>query len=106
MIVMENGKSPADAVKKTNLTPKAIIFLKYGNKACYKVEEVQESSEKGCPGLAIPQKGPCHYRCILQLPEITIESGIFNRKKDAEKSAAEMAIEKVLFIALSINYHC
>ncbi|KAL4627804.1 hypothetical protein ACB092_05G191900 [Castanea dentata] len=92
---MENEKSPADAVKKTNLTPKAIISQKYGNKACYKVEEVQESSEKGCPGLAIPQKGPCRYRCILQLPEITIESGIFKRKKDAEKSAAEMAIEKL-----------
>lgn len=106
MIVMENGKSPADAVKKTNLAPKSIIFQKFGSKACYKVEEVQESSEKGCPGLAIPQKGPCSYRCILQLPEITIESGIFKRKKDAEKSAAEMAIEKVLFISLSINYHC
>ncbi|KAM4101380.1 hypothetical protein ACB094_05G139200 [Castanea mollissima] len=92
---MENEKSSADAVKKTNLTPKAIISQKYGNKACYKVEEVQESSEKGCPGLAIPQKGPCRYRCILQLPEITIESGIFKRKKDAEKSAAEMAIEKL-----------
>ncbi|KAF3955072.1 hypothetical protein CMV_019669 [Castanea mollissima] len=45
--------------------------------------------------MAIPQKGPCRYRCILQLPEITIESGIFKRKKDAEKSAAEMAIEKL-----------
>ncbi|XP_030969522.1 small RNA 2'-O-methyltransferase-like isoform X1 [Quercus lobata] len=92
---MENGKSPADVVKKTNLAPKSIIFQKFGSKACYKVEEVQESYEKGCPGLAIPQKGPCSYRCILQLPEITIESGIFKRKKDAEKSAAEMAIEKL-----------
>lgn len=102
MIVMETGKSPADVVRKPTPSPKTIIFQKFGTKACYKVEEVHESAEIGCPGLAIPQKGPCLYRCSLQLPEISVVSGTFKKKKDAEQSAAEMAIEK-LGIQISTN---
>nr|KYP49629.1 UPF0486 protein C1orf59 isogeny [Cajanus cajan] len=39
--------------------------------------------------------GPCLYRCTLQLPELSVISGIFKKKKDAEQSAAEIAIEKL-----------
>ncbi|KAL2252092.1 UNVERIFIED_CONTAM: Small RNA 2-O-methyltransferase [Sesamum indicum] len=91
----EIGRSAANPSKKSSLTPKAIIHQRFGDKACYKVEEVQDSTQDVCPGLAIPQKGPCLYRCTLHLPEATIVSGTFRRKKDAEQSAAEKAIEKL-----------
>ncbi|KAK4421032.1 Small RNA 2'-O-methyltransferase [Sesamum alatum] len=91
----ETGRSAANPSKKSSPTPKAIIHQKFGDKACYKVEEVQDSTQDGCPGLAIPQKGPCLYRCTLHLPEATIVSGTFRKKKDAEQSAAEKAIEKL-----------
>ncbi|XP_059288742.1 small RNA 2'-O-methyltransferase-like [Lycium ferocissimum] len=92
---METGKGPASGPKKTPFTPKAIIYQRFGTKACYKVEEVQEVVQNGCPGLAIPQKGPCLYRCSLQLPEFSVVSETFKRKKDAEQSAAEKAIQEL-----------
>ncbi|KAF3450281.1 hypothetical protein FNV43_RR06361 [Rhamnella rubrinervis] len=92
---METGGSPAVAMQKPTVTPKAIIYKIFGSKACYKVEEVQEATDIGCPGLSISQKGPCLYRCSLQLPEISVVSGIFKRKKDAEQSAAELALKKL-----------
>ncbi|CAA0825396.1 Small RNA 2-O-methyltransferase [Striga hermonthica] len=91
------GKSPENPTKKAPLTPKAIINQKFGDKACYKIDEVQDSSGNGCPGLAISRKGPCLYRCTLHLPDATVVSDTFKRKKDAEQSAAEKAIETVLF---------
>lgn len=100
---MEAGGSPAVAVQKPTLTPKAIIYKRFGNSACYKVEEMQESTETGCPGLSISQKGPCLYRCSLQLPEISVVSGAFKKKKEAEQSAAELALEKVCFIFISVK---
>lgn len=92
---METGGSSALAVGVKKTTPKAIINQKFGRNACYKVEEVQESNQNECPGLAIQQKGPCLYRCTLQLPELSVVSETFKKKKDAEQSAAEMALEKV-----------
>lgn len=92
---METKEHPAVGPKKPTLTPKAIIHQNFGTKACYAVEEVKELRETECPALSIPQMGPCLYRCTLQLPELTVVSGTFKKKKDAEQSAAEMAIEKV-----------
>jgi hypothetical protein len=103
MIHMETGGSPAVAMKNTTLTPKSIIIRKFDSEANFEVEEVQPA-ENGCPGLAISQKGPCLYRCILQLPGNAFMSGTFKKKKDAEQSAAEMAIEKVLSISLSVIF--
>ncbi|KAI9122496.1 hypothetical protein K1719_006336 [Acacia pycnantha] len=91
---MEKKEHPAVEIKKTILTPKAIIHQKFGSKACYTVEEVKEPNQTECPGL-IPQKGPCLYRCFLQLPELSVVSGTFRKKKEAEQSAAEMALEKL-----------
>lgn len=88
---MEGGGSS----KKATLNPKAIIHQRFGDKARYIVEEVQDSSSNGCPGLVIPQKGPCLYRCNLQLPEFSVVSDVFKRKKDAMQSAAEKALEQV-----------
>jgi len=96
---METVGSPAVAMKNKTLTPKSIIIQKFDSEANFEVEEVQPA-ENGCPGLAISQKGPCLYRCILQLPGIAFTSETFKKKKDAEQSAAEMAIEKVLSISL------
>ncbi|XP_038691372.1 small RNA 2'-O-methyltransferase isoform X2 [Tripterygium wilfordii] len=93
---METGDPSAVAVRKVTITPKAIIHQKFGTNACYKVEEVQEPVQIDCPGLVIPQKGPCLYRCHLQLPEFSVVSESFKKKKDAEQSAAEMALEKFL----------
>ncbi|CAL5412591.1 unnamed protein product [Camellia sinensis] len=90
---MEMGGPPAVAVKQ--ISPKAIIYQRFGSQACYTVEEVQESIQNECPGLAIPQKGPCLYRCCLQLPEFSVVSETFKKKKDAEQSAAEMALLKL-----------
>ncbi|KAL0290316.1 UNVERIFIED_CONTAM: Small RNA 2'-O-methyltransferase [Sesamum calycinum] len=64
----ETGRSAANPSKKSSLTPKAIIHQRFG---------------------------PYLYRCTLHLPEATIVSGTFRRKKDAEQSAAEKAIEKL-----------
>lgn len=89
-------------MQKPILTPKAVIHKIFGSQACYKVEEVMDSTELGCPGLVITQKGPCLYRCSLQLPEISVVSGTFKKKKEAEQSAAELALEKVYFIVISI----
>ncbi|KAI3466880.1 hypothetical protein Pfo_023543 [Paulownia fortunei] len=93
--MIETGRSSANPTKKPSMTPKAIIYQRFGDKACYKVEEVQDSTQNVCPGLAIPQKGPCLYQCTLSLPKITVVSDTFRRKKDAEQSAAEKAIEKL-----------
>ena len=92
---METGGSLAQAIRKPTLTPKAIIHQKFGNKASYKIEEVEEPTQNGCPGLAILQKGPCLYRCSLELPDFSVVTGSFKKKKDAEQAAAQMALEKV-----------
>ncbi|KAF5193773.1 Small RNA 2'-O-methyltransferase-like [Thalictrum thalictroides] len=92
---MEVEEIPAVVAKRPPPTPKAIIHLKYGKNACYKTEEVVESVQTGCPGLSFLQKGPCFYRCSLQLPEFSITSEPFKKKKDAEQSAAKLAIEKL-----------
>ncbi|XP_057748440.1 small RNA 2'-O-methyltransferase isoform X1 [Arachis stenosperma] len=92
---METKEFTGVAPKKAIVTPKTIIHQKFGTKACYTVEEVKESDENDCPGLSIPQKRPCVYRCSLQLPELLVVSGIFKKKKDAEQSAAELAIQKL-----------
>ena len=102
---MEIGGSPAVVARKSTLTPKAIINQKFGNEACYKIEEVQESNQNECPGLAVTQKGPCLYRCSLQLPEICVVSGTFRKKKEAEQSASELALKKVFLMFLSMTYH-
>ncbi|XXG74659.1 hypothetical protein AAC387_Pa07g3324 [Persea americana] len=90
---METGENPPETVR--TVTPKALIHQKYGAKALYRTEEVKESVENECPGLVIPQKSKPLYRCCLELPEFSITSGTFTRKKDAEQSAAQMAIEKL-----------
>ncbi|XP_038894747.1 small RNA 2'-O-methyltransferase [Benincasa hispida] len=88
---METG----GASRKPTLTPKAVIHQKFGSKACYTIEEVHEPPQNGCPGLAIAQKGACLFRCNLELPDVSVVSGTFKRKRDAEQSAAELAIEKL-----------
>ncbi|KAJ8430266.1 hypothetical protein Cgig2_030665 [Carnegiea gigantea] len=98
---MENVKSSSSSsvavgpVKKPMLTPKAIIHQKFGDKACYSIEEVQEVPQNWCPGLAIAQKGPCLFICRLQLPEFSVVSSPCKRKKEAEQSAAELALHKL-----------
>ena len=89
--------------KRPTITAKAIIHQKFGSEACYKVEEVRESHQTECPGLNILQKGPCLFRCKLQLPELSIVSGTFKKKKEAEQSAAEMALEMVSFMISLYN---
>ncbi|KAK4795886.1 hypothetical protein SAY86_028212 [Trapa natans] len=98
------GEGVADARKNT-ITPKAVINSKFGIKASYVVEEVVEPSQDGCPGLSIPglsvpgfsipQKGPSSYRCRLELPDFSVVSGTFRKKKDAEQDAAQKAVDKL-----------
>lgn len=97
---MENATSSSSSstvvpVKKPMLTPKAIIHQKFGTKACYTIEEVQEPSENECPGLALPQKGPSLFICHLHLPDFSVVSPPCKRKKEAEQSASEMALKKL-----------
>jgi len=99
---METRENLVVSHKKPTLTPKAIIHQNFGDKACYVVEEVKEVPQIECPGLSIPQVRPCLYRCTLQLPELSVISGTFRKKKDAEQSAAEIAIEKVSLILISV----
>ncbi|XP_023634739.1 small RNA 2'-O-methyltransferase isoform X2 [Capsella rubella] len=69
--------------EKQTLTPKGIIENNFGVKASYRIEEVHASSNG------------CLYRCHLQLPDFTVVSNVFKKKKDAEQSAAELALEKL-----------
>lgn len=98
---METEGTSVAAVKKPRLSAKAIIFNKFGKESRYVIEEVRDVTENGCPGLVIPQKGPCLYSCTLQLPEFSVVSDIFKKKKDAEQNAAEKALEKVCIIFFS-----
>ncbi|CAM9000829.1 unnamed protein product [Rhodiola kirilowii] len=92
---MENGDRSAVLLKKATPTPKAIIHQRFGASARYVVEEVREPLQTDCPRLAIPLKGPCSYCCTLQLPELSVKSGLFKKKRDAEQSAAEIALVKL-----------
>ncbi|KAI3964043.1 hypothetical protein MKW92_014286 [Papaver armeniacum] len=89
------GTEPVVPKKAPLPTPKAIIHQKFGTKAVYKTEEVKESAQNVCPGLAIPQQGPSLFRCTLELPDVAVTSDVCKRKKDAEQSAAQIAIEKL-----------
>ena len=70
--------------EEKTLTPKEIIHHKFGVKASYMIEEVHVSSQNSCL-----------YRCHLQLPDFSVVSNVFRKKKDSEQSAAELALEKV-----------
>lgn len=95
------GEGAAGA-RRSTITPKAVIHTKFGSKASYVVEEVVEPAQNGCPGLSIPQKGPCLYRCRLELPELSVVSGTFRKKKDAEQDAAQKALHKVCLVFLRL----
>lgn len=87
-------------VNKPPLSAKAVLHQRYGDKACYKVEQVLEPVENDCPGLAIMHHDRILYRCHLQLPELSVTSEKFTKRKDAEQSAAKMVLEKVLLFLL------
>nr|VDC74675.1 unnamed protein product [Brassica rapa] len=70
--------------EEKTLTPKEIIHHKFGVKASYMIEEVHVSSQNSCL-----------YRCHLQLPDFSVVSNVFRKKKDSEQSAAELALEKL-----------
>ncbi|ONK61411.1 uncharacterized protein A4U43_C08F29630 [Asparagus officinalis] len=92
---MEVQEPVTAAERKLTITPKALIHQKYGPKARYTIEEVKQSVDNGCPGLIIPQQSRSLYRCCLSLPELSVTSDTFTKKKDAEQSAAKMAVEKL-----------
>ncbi|XP_072954719.1 small RNA 2'-O-methyltransferase-like [Typha angustifolia] len=92
---MGTEATPAAGIKKPVLTPKALIHQKYGSRACYRIEEVQHAVGNVCPGLVIQQQVRSLYRCCLDLPDLSVTSDTFTRKKDAEQSAAQIAVEKL-----------
>ncbi|KAF3788224.1 Small RNA 2'-O-methyltransferase [Nymphaea thermarum] len=97
MALRELDEAPKPTPKKAGASSKAILNQKYASKACYRIEEVNdESANNACPGLAVPQQGQIKFRCRLELPEFTVVSDVFTRKKDAEQAATKMALEKVV----------
>ncbi|MQM10615.1 hypothetical protein Taro_043510 [Colocasia esculenta] len=94
IIMREAQGMPNVVVGKPPLSAKALLHQKYGDKACYKVEEVLEPVENECPGLVIPQRGRVLYQCHLEIPGCSVTSEKFTKKKDAEQAAAKMALEK------------
>lgn len=92
---MEYSEPQGLSEKRVVLTPKALIHQKYGTKAHYSIEEVKQHVDNACPGLVIPQQVKILYRCHLDLPDFSVISDMVTRKKDAEQSAAKIAIEKV-----------
>ncbi|KAI3936646.1 hypothetical protein MKW92_047154, partial [Papaver armeniacum] len=74
-------------------TPIKLLY-KFGVKAVYKTKDVKEVAQNVCPWLTIPQQGPCLFHCCLQLPGMTVTSEVCKRKKNAEQSAARIAIVK------------
>ncbi|GAB2220339.1 hypothetical protein Droror1_Dr00007984 [Drosera rotundifolia] len=91
----EMAESVVPPLKKQIPTPKAIIHQKFGSKASFTIEEVQENLQNECPGLAIPLKDPCLFRCRLELPGLAVVSATCKRKRDAEQSASEKALNEV-----------
>ncbi|XP_042421447.1 small RNA 2'-O-methyltransferase-like isoform X2 [Zingiber officinale] len=94
-VIMEYPEQPGLSIKRPVITPKAVIHQKFGSSANYRIEEVKEDVENGCPGLTIPQQAKILYRCHLDLPGLSVTSEPFSRKKDAEQSAARIAVEKL-----------
>eukprot|EP00252_Welwitschia_mirabilis_P015854 TRINITY_DN3523_c0_g1_i3.p1 TRINITY_DN3523_c0_g1~~TRINITY_DN3523_c0_g1_i3.p1 ORF type:complete len:235 (-),score=44.42 TRINITY_DN3523_c0_g1_i3:1327-2031(-) len=88
--------------KPTTMTPKALIYRKYGDRARYKTEPVLEEAPSEGPQMKIlvNQAKQYKYRCRLHLPklsdlpELSVTSAIFRKKKDAEQDAARIALEK------------
>ncbi|KAJ0239383.1 Double-stranded RNA-binding domain [Hirschfeldia incana] len=66
------------------LSPKDIIHETFGVEASYRIEQVR-----------VPYQNAGLYRCHLQLPQFSVISNVFNKKNDAEQSAAELALEKL-----------
>ncbi|KAL9272746.1 Small RNA 2'-O-methyltransferase-like protein [Drosera capensis] len=93
--LMETAESVVPPLKKQIPTPKAIIHQKFGSKASFTIEEVQENLQNECPGLAIPLKGQCLFRCRLELPGLAVVSATCKRKRDAEQSASEKALNEL-----------
>ncbi|PKA53570.1 Small RNA 2'-O-methyltransferase [Apostasia shenzhenica] len=84
------------------LAPKALIHQKFGSQAQYRIEEVLQHAENSCPGLAIAQQPRSLYKCYLDLPELSVSSDPFPRKKDAEHAASKIAME-MLGIESKVN---
>ncbi|XP_078437263.1 small RNA 2'-O-methyltransferase-like [Wolffia australiana] len=84
-------------LRKPPLSAKVILNQRYGGNACYRIEEVPETVEDDCPGLVIlnQKRARVLYRCHLQLPEFSLVSENFAKKKDAEQSVAQMALDKL-----------
>ncbi|XP_057830306.2 small RNA 2'-O-methyltransferase [Cryptomeria japonica] len=76
-------------------TPKATIFNKYGQKACYKTEIVPAEPAEDTPRLLVSQTRQNKYICRLELPDFSVTSGPFIKKKDAEQDAAKLALDKL-----------
>lgn len=82
-------------------TPKTIINNKYGARALFTIESVQDEPAADAPKLLVPQPRQTKFCCRLELPEFSVTSAVFTKKKDAEKAAAKMAVDK-LGIELSL----
>jgi hypothetical protein len=76
-------------------TPKTIIKNKYGAKAQFIIEPVQDEPPADAPKLLVPQPRQTKFRCCLELPEFSVTSDVFTKKKDAEQAAAKMGLDKV-----------
>lgn len=79
----------------STLTPKTVIKNKYGAKAIFTIEPVQDEPPADAPKLLVPQHRPIKFRCCLELPEFSVTSDVFSKKKDAEQAAAKMALDKL-----------
>lgn len=76
-------------------TPKARIFQTYGQQAYYRTEIVPAEPAENTPTLLVSQTRQNKYICRLELPEFSVTSGPFIRKKDAEQDAAKLALDKL-----------
>ena len=79
----------------STLTPKTIIKNKYGARASFTIEPVQDEPPADAPKLLVPQHRQTKFRCCLELLEFSVTSDVFSKKKDAEQAAAKMALDKV-----------
>ncbi|KAG0485331.1 hypothetical protein HPP92_009410 [Vanilla planifolia] len=93
--MLETEEISKVAMEQPALAPKAFIHQKFGSKALYRIEEIKQPIETSCSGLPFAQNVQCLYICHLDLPELSVRSDPFPRKKDAEHAAAKMAIEKL-----------
>lgn len=69
-------------------TPKTIINNKYGARAVFTIESVQDEPAADAPKLLVPQPRQTKFCCRLELPEFSVTSAVFHQEEGCRESSS------------------